>query len=35
LGQLEEKHGFTAQEVSEVVDELQQEHAPVALRVNQ
>ena len=34
MGRLDEKHAFTGEEVGEVVNELQQEFAPVDVRVN-
>ena len=34
MGRLDEKHAFTGKEVAEVINELQQEFAPVDLRVN-
>ncbi len=34
MGRLDEKHAFTAKEVVEVINELQQEFAPVDLQVN-
>ena len=34
MGRLDEKHAFTGKEVGEVVNELQQEFAPVDVRVN-
>jgi hypothetical protein len=35
MGRLDEKHAFTGKEVTEVVNELQQEFAPADLRVGQ